>query len=195
MRLYDAVNNVLKRLDDYPSVAGESVWTRSEVELYIKDGYDAFCRQTKCILDFFYPENIPQAGNYVARWERGYFDSGMIAVGLLNFSGGQWERDYAEASDTGPVNSTQPWEAEYLTTTFPVSLHPVPEDNVAVDRATHDWGRLEPEFTRWVEENDRSFQTTTGDPSRFLMDRDGMSRLRVVPAGSGNATTNSAPAP
>lgn len=189
MNLYDSVNTVLKRLDDYPAVAGEQVWTRAEIELYLHDGYNAFCRQTKCLLDFFYPENRPRAGNYVAWWERGYFDSGMVAVGLLGFTGGYWEQDYAEASSTGPANSTQPWEAEYLETVFPVSLHPVPEDNVSVDRATHDWRELDPEFTRWLEQNDRSFQTTAGTPSRFSMDRDGMSRLRVVPAGDGQATT------
>jgi len=189
VNLYTSVDNVLKRLDDYPVVGGESVWTRAEVELYLEDGYNAFCRQTKCILDFFYPENVPQAGNYVGRWERGYFDSGMIAVGLLGFTGGYWERDYAQASATGPANSTQPWEAEYLETIFAVSLHPIPEDNVAVDRATHDRHQLSPEFTRWFEQGDRSFQTTSGDPWRFAMDRDGMSRLRVVPAGTGSATT------
>ena len=189
MRLYDSVNNVLKRLDDYPSVGGELIWTRAEVERYVKDGYDAFCRQTKCILDFFYPENLPLAGNYVGRWERNYFDPGMVAVGLINYSGGYWERDYAEASAIGPANLTQPWEAEYLTTTFAVSLHPVPEDNVSVDRAVHEFSELEPEYTRWLEQNDRSFQTTMGQPSRFSMDRDGMSRLRVVPAGDGGATS------
>ena len=189
MNLYSSVNTVLKRLDDYPAIAGEQVWTRAELELYLKDGYAAFCRQTKCLLDFFYPENVPDAGNYVGTWELGYYQSGMIAVGLLAFTGGYWERDYAEASGTGPINSTQPWEATYLATIFPVSLHPVPEDNVAVDRATHDWQQLEPEFTRWLEENDRSYQTTPGRPTRFAMDRDGMSRLRVVPAGDGLATT------
>lgn len=189
MRLYDAVNLVLKRLDDYPSVSSEQLWTRAEVELYVKDGYNAFCRATKCILDFFYPENLPLAGNYVGRWERNYFDSGMVAIGLINYSGGYWERDYAEASAIGPANSTQPWEATYLDTTFAVSMHPIPEDNVTVDRATHDLGELEAEWTRWVEENDRDFQTTKGDPTRFLMDRDGMSRLRIVPAGDGGATS------
>jgi hypothetical protein len=187
--LYDSVNNVLKRLDDYPSISSEQLWTRAEVELYVKDGYNAFARQTKCLIDFFYPENIPLAGNYVAWWERSYFESGMIAVGLINYSGGYWERDYVEASGVGPSNSTQPWEATYLDTVFAVGLHPIPEDNVSVDRATHDFGELQGEFTRWVDQNDRDFQTTTGDPTRFVMDRDGMSQIRIVPAGTGGATT------
>ena len=190
MNLYTSVNNVLKRLDDYPSLSGEQVWTRDEVELYLKDGYNAFCRQTKCLLDFFYPENVALAGNYVAKWERTYFESGMIAVGLLGFSGGYWERDYALASATGPANLTQPWEAEYLATTFPAALHPVPEDNVTVDRATHDLHQLDPEFTRFFEERARDFQTTSGEPWRFAMDRDGIGGFRTVPAASGNATIN-----
>lgn len=186
--LYDSVNTVLKRLDDYPTVSGEQAYTRAEIELYLQDGYNVFCRQTKCILDFYYAENIAQAGNYVATWELGYYESGMIAVGLLGYTGGYWERDYALPGATGPANLTQPWEDEYLSTTFAVSRHPVPQDNVAVDRATHDWEALSPEWTRWFEQNDRSYETTTGDPSRFSFDRDGMSSLRIVPAGTGNAT-------
>jgi hypothetical protein len=189
VNLYTSVNNVLKRLDDYPVVGGQQIWTRAEIELYLHDGYNTFCRQTKCVLDFFYPENVPQAGNYVARWELGYYQSGMVAIGLLGFSGGYWEQDYAETGSTGPVALTQPWEASYASSTFVVSVHPVPEDNVTVDRATHDFGTLDPEYTRWAEQNDRSFQTTAGTPSRFLMDRDGMSRIRIVPAGDGQATT------
>lgn len=190
MNLYDSVNNVLSRLDDYPAVSGQSMWTRAEVELYVQDGYNQFCRETKCILDLYYPENVAQAGNYVGRWERGYFQSGMIAVGLINFSGGYWERDYAPAGAVGPANSTQPWEATYIPDDyiFAVAVHPIPEDNVVVDRVTHDGEQLEAEWTRWVEWNDRDFQTTEGTPTRFLMDRDGIGYLRIVPAGAGNAT-------
>lgn len=189
MNLYTAVNNVLKRLDDYPSVSGESVWTRAEIQQHVEDGYNAFCRQTKCILDFFYPENIPTAGNYMAKWEEGYFDSGMIAIGLLGFSGGYWEQDYAEASQIGPINHTQPWEADYLTTTFTVSRVKVADDNIAVDRVTHDFHTLEPEYTRFFERTNKNFQTTSGEPWRYTMDRDGIGYMRVVPAGAGNATS------
>ena len=188
MNLYTAVNNVLKRLDDYPS-AGTQIWTRAELELYVQDGYNAFCRQTKCIFDMFYPENVPTAGNYTAKWEEAYYLSGMIAHSLLGFSGGYWEQDYAQAGAIGPINHTQPWESDYLSTTFVVSRVKVADDNVAVDRVTHDFHAMEAEFTRWLQENSRNFQTTSGDPWRFSMDRDGIGSMRVVPAGSGNART------
>lgn len=187
MNLYTATNNVLKRLDDYPAVASERVWTRDEVELYVKDGYNAFCRRTKCVFDLFYPENRALAGNYVAKWEENYFASGMIAVGLIGFSGGYWEQDFAEAGAIGPVNSTEPWEAEYLTTTFGVARGVVPEDNVAVDRATHDYVQLEPEFSQYFEERERNFHTVVGTPERFAMDRDGIGWIRFIRAGSGDA--------
>jgi len=187
MTLYESVDAVLKRLDDYPAVGSESVWTRAEVELYLKDGYNAFCRRTKCIFDFFYPENRAMAGNYVAKWEENYFEPGMIAVGLLGFSGGYWEQDYAEAGSIGPVNLTQPWEDAYLSTTFAVGRGVVPEDNVAVDRGTHDYVQLEPEFTRHFEQTERNFQTVQGTPERFAMDRDGIGWIRFVRAGSGDA--------
>jgi hypothetical protein len=188
VRLYDAVNNVLKRLDDYPSVAGERVWTRAELELYVQDGYNAFCRRTKCVFDFFYPENLSTAGNYVAKWEENYFDPGMIAVGLLNYSGGYWEQDYSEPGAIGPANHTQPWESAYLTHTFVVSRGVVPEDNVTVDRGTNDYIDLDPEYSRWYEEHDRNYQTVGGTPQRFAMDRDGIGSMRMVPAGSADAT-------
>jgi len=191
MRLYDSVGNVLKRLDDYPAVSSEQVWTRAELELYLEEGYNAFARQTRCIFDMFYPENVPPAGNYVAKWERNYFATEMIAVGLLNYTGGYWERDYAEASDTGPINSTQPWEASYLSTTFGAALHPLPEDVVAVDRVTHDFHAMSPEFTRWFESNDRDFEETEGTPQRFSLDRYGIGGMRVVPAGEADASTYS----
>jgi hypothetical protein len=186
---YESINNVLRRLDDYPALSGESVWTRAEVELYLSDGFNAFTRQTKCLFDMEYPENLPTCGNYVAAWELGYFASGYIKQDLLNFTGGYWEKDYAFAGAFGPANHNQPWEAAYLTTTFAVSSHPVPDDLVAIDRATYNWHKLSPEFTRFFEQRDRDFQETGGEPWRFSMDRDGIARLRIVPAGSGQATT------
>lgn len=195
MTFYASVNNVLKRLDDYPAVSGESVWTRAEVELYVRDGYRAFLRQTKCLFDMFYPENLPTAGNYVADWERGYFAPGMVAQGLVGHTGGYWERDYAAPSSTGPVNLTQPWEATYLASgfldqVFAASVYPIPEDNVEVARATHNYHWLAAEFTRYFETYDRSFQTTQGNAWRYSMDRDGRA-IRFVPAGDGQATTYS----
>lgn len=188
MKLYDSVNNVLKRLDDYPTVAGERVWTRSEVELYVKDGYNAFCRRTKAIFDMFYPENLATAGNYVARWEENYFEPGMILQGLLNYSGGYWEQDYAESGAIGPVAITQPWEATYLETTFAVGRGVVPEDNVAIDRATYDWVEMDAEYSRWFEDHERNFRTVSGTPDRFAFDKDGIGYMRTVRAGSAGAT-------
>lgn len=194
--LYQSVDNVLKTLDDYPADNGEQIWTRAELELYLQDGYNRFCRETKAVFDMFYPENVSPAGNWVARWEREYMASGMLSVGQLNFTGGYWERDYAEAGDIGPIRSTMPWEEPYISTTYLddgdifSAFYPVPEDNVTVDRATHDNHQLSAEWTRWFEEEDRDFQETQGDPWRFTMDRDGMSSIRVVPAGDGTATEN-----
>lgn len=193
MKLHESVCNVLKRLDDYPS-GGEQVWTWAEVELDVKEGYDSFCRQTKCIFDMAYAENVAQTGNYVGKWERENCTTGMISTGQLNFTGGYWERDYAGAGDIGPVNSTQPWESTYLSSShlnkiFAVAVHDLPDGTVTVDRVTHDLGWLEPEWTRWIEENDRDYQETEGTPSRFTLDRDGLGRIRIVPAGGGGATT------
>lgn len=193
MNLYTATNNVLKRLDDYPVVGGVAIYTRSEIELYVKDGYDAFCRRTKCLLDFFYPENLPAVGNYVAAWELPEFTSGLIAHGLLNYTGGTWETDYAEAGDIGPVCITQPWEADDATdlTLAKTTLKQLPADTVTVDRVTHDFRGLTPEFTRFFEQGDRNFQTTAGEPSAYALDRDGIGSMRLVPMGDGAATTYS----
>lgn len=193
MNLYTSVDNVLKRLDDFPADNSEQIWTRAELELYLQEGYNAFCRQTKCLFDMYYPENVSPAGNYMAKWERDYFESGMIAVGLMGHTGGYWERDYAQAGSIGPIRHNEPWEADYLAdmddTDIFSAFYPVPEDNVTVDRVTHDMHQLSPEWTRWFEAEDRDFQETQGDPWRFVMDRDGMSSIRLVPAGPGDAST------
>jgi len=186
---WEAANDVLSRLDDYPSIGGESLWTRAEVEQYITDGFNAFTRMTKCIFDMAYPENLPPSGNYIADWELGYFESGMVRHSLLGYSGGYWEKDYALPGALGPMNHTQPWEATYLDTTFAVSVRDLPEDVVAVDRVTQNWHTMGPEFSRWFEKNDRSFQTVSGDPWRYSLDRDGIGRMRTVAAGDGQAET------
>jgi len=188
MKLWDAVNNVLERLDDYPVLNGESVWTRDEIEIYVKDGYDTFCRKTKCIFDMVYPENVPTPGNHTAQWELTYFQSGMIDTGLLGFSGGYWEQDYAESGTIGPVNHTQPWETDYISTTFVVSRRVLPDDNVTVQRAMYDWQSLSAEFTQWFEDTDKNHLTVSGDTDYFSMDRDGINTMRLVPAGDGGAT-------
>lgn len=189
--LHEAVCDVSRRLDDYPTENGQKLWTHAELELYVEDGYNRFCRETRCVFDMFYPENVSPSGNFVARWERECMTSGMISVGPMNFTGGYWERDYAEASDIGPIRSTQPWEDAYIAsmddTDVFSAFYPVPEDNVTVDRATYDWHTLSAEWTRFFEEKDRDFQETQGDPWRFAMDRDGMSAIRTVPVGTGAA--------
>jgi hypothetical protein len=189
MNLYDAVNNVLKRLDDYPTTAGEREWTRAEIELYAKDGYNDFCRRTKCVFDFFYAENLATCGNYVARWEETYLEPEMLATGLIQFTGGYWEVDHAFAGAYGPVALNNTWESAYAASTFVVSRGVVPEDNVTVERGTFDYIDLDPEYSHWFEEHDRNYQTVSGDPTRFAMDRDGIGHMRMVPAGSGGATT------
>ena len=188
MKLYDAVNDVLKRLDDYPDVSSVSVWTRAEIELYVTDGYNAFCRRTKAVFDMFYPENLATAGNYVAKWEENYYESGMIAQGLLNYSGGYWEQDYADPGAIGPVNLTQPWESTYQDEAFAVGRGVVPEDNVTLDRGTFDWVEMDAEYSQWFEANDRNYRTVSGTPDRYAHDRDGIGYMRTVRAGSREAT-------
>ena len=66
--LHDGVSDALDRLGDLDN----DIWSRDEISLYYKDGYDTFCRRTKCLFDIFVIENVPRTGNWQTDLEK-YF--------------------------------------------------------------------------------------------------------------------------
>ena len=61
-----AVTDILDRLGD----TEESIWTRAEIALYVKDGYSLYTGQTKCLFDRWVIENVPPTGNWQTDLEK-----------------------------------------------------------------------------------------------------------------------------
>jgi len=76
---YDATNDTLDRLSDLENV----IWSRAEIQLYLKDGYDNFVRQTNPFFDCYMVENLPPAGNWQTDLEK-YFAQQRPGWGLTD---------------------------------------------------------------------------------------------------------------
>lgn len=57
----------------------------------------------------------PQAGNHTAHWEVRIAEAAGLTVYLQrNYTGGSWEKDYANTGDVGPVTYSATWESDYI---------------------------------------------------------------------------------
>lgn len=83
MKLTETTNEVFEDLED----AAQEVWTnRTEMEGYVRDGYDQLCRRTLCVWDIVYAENLPYTGNHVAEWEfdvTPFESNSLLAIGQV----------------------------------------------------------------------------------------------------------------
>jgi hypothetical protein len=53
----------------------------------------------------------PHPGNHTAHWERIFMDAASFETLMqFNYTGGDWEKDYASSGDVGPIPYTEPWE-------------------------------------------------------------------------------------
>jgi len=73
--LADVVTETLERLDDSP----DKLWTRDEIELYVRDGYDRFCDETLCLFDMFVIENRPPIGTHGSDFQKALAEK-MVGV-------------------------------------------------------------------------------------------------------------------
>lgn len=177
--LKQVVDRVLERLGDEDS----DVWGRSEIEGYVKDGYDRFCRDSLCLWDVTYVESVPYTGSHTAEFEEGY---ATVAHGVFNFTGGDWEREYCDNA-VGPANHTATWEWEYLDRDFMASVLQLPDTLLVVDRVTNDFYRIEPLLSLDLRENDARYRTDEGTVLGYVMDGDGANTIRKVKIPAGRA--------
>ena len=64
--LFESVSDVLDRLGDLDN----DIWSRDEITLHVRDGYDLFCRRTKALFDVIVIENLPRVGNWQTDLEK-----------------------------------------------------------------------------------------------------------------------------
>lgn len=195
MKLDQAVASVLRRLDDEDAV----VWTNAEIALYVKDGYNKLCRQTRCLFDIHVIENVPQTGNWSTDLER-YLAEQNPGMGLtdqkLHFTTFT-ERDatfsgQVGGSTSGPVIGTSPADAAAIETfdvPTKVPTGELPNWTVDVLRVTWDEYELTTEESADMHRLDAQYERRDGgDPRHYTMDKDGLFTIRLIPPALGDAT-------
>lgn len=193
MRLDAAVNDALYRLDDEDL----DIWSRSEMELYVRDGYDKFCRQTKCVFDIHVVENLPPVGNYstdLERWHAEHKPGMGLSDRKIHFTG-EHERNLTSLSLEGPISATDRGShALYTATTLPttVATGRLPDGTVEVIRVSWNEITLTAVGSQQLRQLDPNYETTEGDPRFWTWDKDGINTIRFVPVAGGDAVYDTA---
>ena len=190
MKLKEAVDDALYRLDDTVS----EVWTRAEMELYIKDGYDKFCRQTKAIFDIAVIENVPSAGNWstdLERWHAEHTPGMGITDRKMHFTG-EHERNLTTKSLEGPTSATSPsditlYNANHTDLPSTVPTGKLPDGTVEVIRVAWNNITLTAMGSQTLRRMDPRYETLQGDPRFWTWDKDGLLTIRLVPVPNGDA--------
>ena len=188
--LHDAVSDTLDRLSDLDG----TVWSRAEIALNLQDGYDILCTRTGALFDIAVIENVPIAGNWQTDLER-FHAQQRPGWGLTDepfHMTGEHERSLGVGGRVGgtyrgPANITSPTEGAYA----PQSVVPggtLPDSTIDVLRVSYNQRGLVGLSSAQMRELDPQYEERVGgDPSYFVMDKDGLSYLRLVPPGQGNA--------
>lgn len=193
--LHSLTTEVLDRLGDQDN----KIWSRSEIEGYIQDGYDEFCRRSKVLFDIWVVENQPATGNWQTDFERYLAEQkpGFTLTDEPFHFTGEHERNLGVGgayggSYSGPASSTSvserslySGETSLVDTVYTGSI---PTNTVEVLRVAYDNRSLTGMGSAQMNELYPNHQTVTGDPQWFVYDRDGLFRLRFVPAPAGDAS-------
>lgn len=194
LRGYDAASSAMRRLDDE---LGE-VWGYSEVLAYIKDGYDTWCRRTRCLFDMHVIPNVPQVGNWSTDLEK-YLAEHTPGMGVtdnpLHFTGSHEANlrtgTGVGGSTEGPTPATSPSEASLFSAKglpTKVATGRLPDGTADVLRITWDELELFPEGSADERMLDAQYeQREGGDPRQFTLDKDGINTVRFVPPARGDA--------
>ena len=191
MRLQDAVSDLQYALEDID----EAFWDKDEIGDNLIEAYDHFTRDTKCLWDMTYAENVPAVGSGTNIVDETFFTSGYIYNGTFTFTGGEWERDYSDGG-TGPVMTTNTWEGYYeyaATWEAYASVVQLPDTTIEVDRVTFDGYAISPHMSQTLERNSGNYETVLGGGSHYgyLLDKDGTFGFRKLPVPSTTGTEHS----
>lgn len=192
--LESAVMKVQKRLDDEDGV----VWTDAELKMYIQDGYDLFCRRTRCLFDIWVVENTPQVGNWSTDLERFLLEQSSgkgLTDERLHFTA-DIERNkrvggLVGGSTEGPTPATSPHEGaffDHFEQPAKVATSRLPNSIVDIIRVTWDELEVYPENSPDMRMLDLQYERREGgDPRHFTFDKDGFKTLRLIPPARADA--------
>ena len=169
------ITNTLFKLGDNDS----DLWSRDEIRRYILEAYKSMAQDTGILWDQQVLEDQPQAGNVTCPEELQFLEAGDTFTGLFSYTS-PGEREYIDPGqwNLGPTNHNQVWEAAYLDETYYRAVHELPEELIAIERATWNQRRIEPLRSNELEFSDSQYQTVNGQVEAYLQDKDGVGSFR-----------------
>jgi len=205
---HQLIDDILDRLNDLDN----DIWSRAEIDLHLKDGYNSYARATRCFFDIVVIENLPVLGNWQTDLERYLAEQEPVGKSLTDQPMGYTGQHEATMTPGGPYAHTpnkQPTPAtsngvispdskSYFdagSTTqntaalpSPVRGGDLPRNLVEILRVAYDNRNLVGTSSQHMRTLDPNYETRSGDPQYYMFDHDGLFFLRVVPAAAGGAT-------
>jgi hypothetical protein len=185
--------STIAKVQRYLNDEGGHIWARTEIGRYLDNAYD-MVSQTRCFLDWTYPENLPRGFSYTATWEKLYghvmFDFGRATY---TFADEVTEMRNAGLTDQeGPANSTSPNErtqghlSNASASTKISATDELPSDVIEIDRVLWDHSVTESLSHEDFERSDTRYEVETGEVFGYMWRKDGVRTLRKirVPAAS-----------
>lgn len=174
--LSDLRTEIQQRLGD----SGAAIWSTDELDSYITDGYNQLTIETGCLWETACLPDYAFSFNYTQDFELDFAEAqgGWLISGKAQFTCLD-ERDFADNAD-GPANHTEPWEFNngYVVSTTVAAVADVPGNLLAVERATWNSKKITPLRSRDLEADDARYEVNAGEVLSYVMDKDGLRRLR-----------------
>lgn len=171
--------SVRRQLNDANGV----LWTGTEVDNYLTEGYRDLARTALVFWDAVYAESRPAGFSFSHPWEARYV---RFNYGCANFTY-DWERDYIESSDLlGPADHTSPADdtGNSDAPSAPAATKKLPDTIVDIDRVLGNQQTLTAESHRTAERWDPRYEVSGGRVRAYTWQKDGLFTLRKVPKPS-----------
>lgn len=172
-----------------------AVWTATEVDLYLNEGYEEIAQSCRAFWDWVYLENLPRGLSHTQTWESAYLGAAGFDYGAANYTASFERTVLTETSRNGPGNHTSPFEATAghlsdagASTAIPGTSE-VPDGLTEASRATWDGRGINALSTRDMRNLDSRYRETAGEVYGFLWEFDGVRALRKVRVPSQQAST------
>lgn len=177
----DTLGSIVTELLGRLGASDESIWKRAELRGYVVEGYDRLAAIAGVFWDVTYLEDQETTANITAEWERDYLPAGWLVTGVFAFTGPD-DAEYAVEGTLhlGPTNHNHIWERtnSHRGTPYFRAVHELPDGLYDIERACWNNRRIAPLRSFELEQYDTRYELTNGEVMGYLLDKDGLGRLR-----------------
>lgn len=166
------------------------IWTSLDLQTYFNDAQVEIAQKTNLLVRVeahYYPPRYDYA--YLFDWERGYIEGDVYqALQVNQANSGEvisypWESAWYLDTSTTPDDGdrfTQPWEAHYCTPADPpgILLH---ANLDKMKYIAYDQEKIEPKDEKELQNSDRWYRTTTGQPTNYWRPDDYSNLIYLYP--------------